>query len=99
MNLDMKIYRKLLEVPCGKVTTYGQLAEAVGIKNGQRVIGRIMNKNPYPGIVPCHRVVLANGKVGGYAFGKDVKINMLAKEGIIVSDDKISDMQDRMHVF
>ncbi|MFB3096148.1 MAG: MGMT family protein, partial [Nitrosopumilaceae archaeon] len=61
MKIDEKVYKKLLQVPTGKVTTYSELAKAVGLKDGQRIIGKIMNKNPYPVIVPCHRVVKANG--------------------------------------
>ena len=82
MNLEQRVYKKLLDVPKGKITTYGELAKAVGIKNGQRVIGNIMNKNPYPGIIPCHRVVKSDKSIGGYAYGQDVKSNMLTKEGI-----------------
>ena len=91
MNLDEKVYKKLLQVPKGKITTYGELAKAVGLQNGQRAIGKIMNKNPYPVIIPCHRVVSSNGTVGGYAFGQDVKTNMLAKEGIKIHNGKILD--------
>jgi methylated-DNA-[protein]-cysteine S-methyltransferase len=89
MNLEEKVYTKLLEVPKGKVTTYAELAKAVGLKNGQRVIGRIMNKNPYPVIVPCHRVILSSGQVGGYAWGENVKIKMLSKEGVKIKNGKI----------
>ena len=91
MNLEHRVYKKLLEVPKGKVTTYSELAKAVGLKNGQRAIGRIMNKNPYPVIVPCHRVILSDGKIGGYAWGENVKTNMLSKEGIKIKNGKILD--------
>jgi len=99
MNLDKKIYKKLLEVPEGKITTYGELAKAVGIKNGQRAVGRMMNKNPYPVIIPCHRVVKSDGKVGGYAYGQQVKINMLSKEGIKIKEDKILDWENTVYRF
>ena len=99
MNLDKKIYKKLLEVPEGKITTYGELAKAVGLKNGQRAVGRIMNKNPYPVIIPCHRVVKSDGKVGGYGYGQDVKINMLTKEGIKIKDDKILNWENTVYRF
>ena len=99
MNLDKKIYKKLLEVPEGKITTYGELAKAVGIKNGQRAVGRIMNKNPYPVIIPCHRVVKSDGKVGGYAYGQQVKINMLCKEGIKIKENKILDWEKTIYRF
>jgi methylated-DNA-[protein]-cysteine S-methyltransferase len=85
------VYEKLLKVPKGKVTTYSELAKAVGLKNGQRAIGRIMSKNPFPVIVPCHRVILSNGKIGGYAWGENVKTNMLSREGIKIKNGKILD--------
>ena len=69
MNLEHHVYKKLMDVPKGHVTTYGALAKSVGLKNGQRIIGKIMNKNPYPVLVPCHRVVMSTGKIGGYAYG------------------------------
>ena len=98
MILSTKVYRKLLQVPKGKVTTYGELAKAVGLKNGQRVIGMIMKKNPFPVIVPCHRVVNSDGKIGGYAYGKRVKSRMLANEGIQIKDGKIIDFdKDRFY--
>jgi methylated-DNA-[protein]-cysteine S-methyltransferase len=93
LKLEDKVYKKLLEVPPGMVTTYGELARAVGLKNGQRVIGRIMNKNPYPVIVPCHRVIKSNGKIGGYAWGEKIKANMLSKEGIKIRNGKITDLE------
>jgi methylated-DNA-[protein]-cysteine S-methyltransferase len=93
LNLEDKVYKKLLEVPPGMVTTYGELARAVGLKNGQRAIGRIMNKNPYPVIIPCHRVINSNGKIGGYAWGEKIKTNMLSKEGIKIKNGKIIDLK------
>lgn len=99
MNIERIVYKKLLQVPKGQITTYGELAKAVGLKNGQRVIGRIMNKNPHPAIVPCHRVVNSNGKIGGYAYGIDVKTNMLTKEGIEIQNGKILDFEKRIFKF
>ena len=99
MSIDKKIYKKLLKVPKGKITTYGELAKAVGLTNGQRAVGKIMNKNPYPGIIPCHRVVKADGKVGGYAYGEEIKINMLEKEGVKIKDGKILDLKEKTHRF
>lgn len=93
MKLEDKVYKKLLEVPSGMVTTYGELAKSVGLKNGQRIIGRIMNKNPYPVIVPCHRVIKSDGKIGGYAWGEKIKINMLSKEGVKIKNGKIIDLE------
>ena len=98
MILSTKVYRKLLQVPKGKVTTYGELAKSVGLKNGQRTIGMIMKKNPFPVIVPCHRVVKSDGKIGGYAYGERVKSRMLTNEGIKIKDRKIIDF-DRVKFY
>ncbi len=99
MNLEQKIYKKLLEVPKGQITTYGELAKAVGLKNGQRIIGKVMNKNPYPVIIPCHRVVMSTGKIGGYAYGEHVKIKLLNDEGIQIKNGKILDLKNRVYRF
>ena len=99
MNLDKKIYKKLLEVPKGKITTYNELARAVGLKNGQRAVGKIMNKNPYPVIIPCHRVVKSDGKIGGYAYGEEIKSDMLTREGIEIKNGKILDLENKIYRF
>ena len=89
----------MLEVPKGQITTYGELAKAVGLKNGQRAVGKIMNKNPFPVIVPCHRVVMSTGKIGGYAYGEEIKTNMLKNEGIRIKDGKILDWEKTVFRF
>jgi len=99
LSLEQKIYKKLLQVPKGQVTTYGELAKAVGLENGQRAIGKIMNKNPYPVIIPCHRVVMSTGKIGGYAYGEKIKSNILTKEGIKIENGKILDWEDKVYRF
>lgn len=99
MNLDKLVYKKLLQVPQGKVTTYKELAKAVGLENGQRVIGQIMNKNQYPVIIPCHRVVKSDGKVGGYAYGEKIKANMLDKEGVKIKNGRIINFEKTLYSF
>ena len=99
MNVQQKIFKKLLEVPKGQITTYGELAKSVGLKNGQRAVGKIMNKNPYPVIIPCHRVVMSTGKIGGYAYGEHVKVKMLNDEGVRIKDGKIVDMENIIYRF
>ena len=94
MKLEEKVYKKLLQVPKGRVTTYAELAKAIGLENGQRAIGRMMNKNPYPVIIPCHRVILSNGNIGGYAWGENVKVNMLSKEGVKIKNGKILNLNE-----
>jgi methylated-DNA-[protein]-cysteine S-methyltransferase len=99
MNLEHKVYKKLLDVPKGKITTYGDLGKAVGLKNGQRIIGKIMNKNPYPALVPCHRVVMSTGKIGGYSYGENVKTKMLSDEGIEIINGSIENFEKRLFRF
>ena len=99
MNLEQHVYKKLMNVPKGHVTTYGDLAKAVGLKNGQRIIGKIMNKNPYPVLIPCHRVVMSTGKIGGYAYGEDVKTKMLSNEGVQIKNGRIENFNKKLFVF
>ena len=99
MSIEIQVYKKLLKVPKGRITTYGELAKAVGLKNGQRLIGQIMKNNPFPVIVPCHRVVNSDGKIGGYAYGIDVKANMLHKEGIATKNGKIINFEKVLYKF
>jgi len=99
LNLEKQVYLKLLKVPKGKVTTYKELAKAVGLENGQRFIGQIMKKNPYPVIIPCHRVINSNGKTGGYFFGDQVKIKMLSKEGFLIKQGKVVNFEKKVYRF
>ena len=99
MNLEQKVYKKLLEVPKGKITTYSELSKAVGIKNGQRFIGNVMKKNPFPSIIPCHRVVKSDGSIGGYAYGEKVKTKMLTEEGVKIKNGKVIDWNKKLYRF
>ena len=93
------VYDILVKIPEGKVTTYGDIAKALGHPNASRAIGNILNKNPNPVIVPCHRVVMSNGTIGGYAFGKGVKKELLKKEGLRFLGDGIPDFAKFRIVF
>ena len=99
MKIEERVYKKLLQVPTGYVITYQELANAVGLQNRQRMIGRIMKNNPFPVIVPCHRVVKSDGNVGGYAFGEKIKKNMLQNEGIEIHGNKIINFEKRKFRF
>ena len=99
MRIKEKIYKKLLQVPSGKITTYGELSRSIGLENGQRIVGQIMKKNPFPVIIPCHRVVKSNGSIGGYALGVNIKQNMLLKEGINVKNNKIENFENLFFKF
>ena len=99
MNTEEKIYKKLLTVPYGKITTYNELSKSIGLENGQRLVGQIMKKNPFPVIIPCHRVIKSNGDIGGYLFGIDIKKNMLRKEGICIIKNKIDSFEEVFFTF
>ncbi|MFW6176449.1 MAG: endonuclease V [Thermoplasmatota archaeon] len=86
-------YDLVEQIPEGKVTTYGDLAEALGDKRAARAVGRMLNKNPRPIEVPCHRVVRSDGSIGGYANGVDKKIELLGKEGLEVDNDNIKNFK------
>jgi len=91
-------YSVLRKVPRGKVTTYGEIAKSIGKPKAARAVGNAMNKNPYSPEVPCHRVVCADGKVGGFASGTKKKIEMLEKEGIEIVEGRV-DLSRYLHAF
>ncbi len=96
-NFNERCYKLLSEVPTGRVTTYKALAEALGTR-AYRAVGNAMNQNPYPrDIVPCHRVVNTDGRLGGYAGKPEEKIRRLAEEGVEVIDDKIIDFKTKLY--
>jgi len=87
-ELSKRIYTALRHVPWGTTTTYGALAKDLGIDSweGARDVGQAMGKNPVPLIIPCHRVLAAGGKPGGFSApgGTETKIRMLELEGVRV---------------
>ena len=85
------VYELLQKIPEGKVTTYGDLAKALGNPSASRIIGRILGQNPNPIHVPCHRVVMSDGKLGGYANGTAKKKGLLEKEGLSITKGIVSD--------
>jgi methylated-DNA-[protein]-cysteine S-methyltransferase len=91
---DTDVYDLLLKIPAGKVSTYGDLAKALGNPLASRQVGRILGRNPNPIKVPCHRVVMSDGKVGGYFYGSDRKKELLEKEGISFTDECVNNFME-----
>ena len=91
-SLRERCYRLVSKIPRGKVTTYKEIAEALGIR-GYRVVGMLLSKNPKPIEIPCHRVVKSNGEVGGYIMGVEKKVELLRSEGIPVENGRIVDFE------
>ena len=77
------VWQATQEIPCGQTRSYGWLAARVGRPRAARAVGQAMAANPWPIIVPCHRVVSSNGRLGGYGGGLDVKERLLLLEGAI----------------
>jgi methylated-DNA-[protein]-cysteine S-methyltransferase len=92
LKLDLsatpEFHRRVLEqlnrVEYGHTTTYGALASQVGAPRAARAVGTVMNRNPIPIILPCHRVVGANGSLTGYGGGLDRKEWLLRLEGALL---------------
>ena len=74
------VWRALLDIPMGEVRTYGELAAALGRPGAARAVGAANGQNPVAILVPCHRVVAAGGRLGGYSGGLEVKRWLLAHE-------------------
>jgi methylated-DNA-[protein]-cysteine S-methyltransferase len=77
-----QVYERTRRVPPGQTITYGELARSLGAPGAARSVGQALGRNPFPIIVPCHRVVAANGRPGGFSAtgGVDTKLRMLAIE-------------------
>jgi methylated-DNA-[protein]-cysteine S-methyltransferase len=88
------VYDLLQKIPEGNVTTYGDLARALGNPSASRIIGRILGQNPNPILVPCHRVVMSDGKLGGYRYGSNKKKELLEKEGLSFTNEVVSDFKN-----
>lgn len=83
-GFQREVLRHLARVPFGCTTTYKALASQAGNPKAVRAVGAACARNPLPLLVPCHRVLRADGSLGGYRGGVDVKRYLLAKEGIDV---------------
>ena len=70
------------KIPRGKVISYKGLTNLAGLKNAARAVGNVMAKNPFPLIIPCHRVVNADRKIGEFQSGRSLKKKLLMSEGI-----------------
>ena len=80
-DFNRRVLRELARVPYGEVVTYGELAARAARPRAARAVGTVMNRNPLPIVLPCHRVVGANGKLVGYAGGLERKEALLRLEG------------------
>jgi methylated-DNA-[protein]-cysteine S-methyltransferase len=93
-EFESLVYEKVSQIPKGQISTYKQVAFAIGKPNASRAVGQALAKNPYSPQVPCHRVISTSGLVKGF-FGSteservNKKISLLQAEGIPISNDGI----------
>ena len=90
------VYEFVKRVPAGRVVTYGDVARAIGSPRASRQVGWALHCNPQQGVIPCHRVVFADGSLApGFAFGgREVQKAMLESEGVVFTADGKVDMAD-----
>ena len=95
-TFNASIYRTLRAVPRGTTVTYGDLAKRVGQPGAARAVGMAMGRNPWPVIVPCHRVLARGRKMGGFSApgGTATKERLLALEGVVVGDPLLPGLLD-----
>ena len=77
---QVKVWKALLEIPYGETRSYGEIARRIGRPQAARAVGMANHSNPIPIIVPCHRVIAADGSLGGYAGGLPMKARLLRLE-------------------
>lgn len=77
---QLAVWTDLLQIPSGKVTTYLNIAQRIGNPKAARPVGQAVGSNPVMCLIPCHRVICSNGKLGGFRWGVERKIKFLNKE-------------------
>ncbi len=75
-----KVWNELRKIPYGQTITYKELAQRIGTPSGYRAVANACGANPYPILLPCHRVIASGGKSGGYTGGLDIKLALLELE-------------------
>jgi O-6-methylguanine DNA methyltransferase len=83
-EFQKSVWRQLQKISAGRTRSYGEIAQAIGKPKAVRAVGGACGANPIPVLVPCHRVLAANKKIGGFSGGLDWKRSLLNREGVIV---------------
>ena len=95
-SFSEQVLEAAAKIPKGKVTTYSEIARALGKPRASRAVGNALNKNKHPDRTPCYRLVRSDGSVGGYARGAPEKIRLLKRDGIKIRNGKI-DLKKHFH--
>lgn len=88
-EFQKKVWDALLKIPYGEAISYKELAVMVGNEKACRAVGGANGKNPIAIVIPCHRVIAADGTIGGYASGTKMKAKLLNIEGITIHKTRI----------
>lgn len=75
------VWQALLKIPYGKTSSYKEIAKAIGRPKATQAVGTAIGKNPFLIIIPCHRVIKADGFLGGFAYDREIKRKLLKIEG------------------
>jgi len=94
MNLFDYTYNLVRQIPDGKISSYGEVAKALGDIIASRAVGRMMNQNPDADTMPCFKIVHSDGRIGGFGLGIDDKIRRLKEDNVLVNDGKIVDFEN-----
>ena len=83
-KFQIKVWSYLRSIKKGEIRTYSEVSKAIGRPRAVRAVANAIAKNPYPVLIPCHRVIRSNGSLGGYSGkgGLKMKLRLLKKEGI-----------------
>jgi methylated-DNA-[protein]-cysteine S-methyltransferase len=79
-EFEASVLREVAGIPRGETASYGEIAERAGYPRAARAVGNVMRSNPFPIIIPCHRVIKEDGSLGGYGGKEDLKSRLLAFE-------------------
>jgi methylated-DNA-[protein]-cysteine S-methyltransferase len=88
-TFDRAVYRETRAIPAGETANYGAIAERIGDPGQARAVGQALGRNPWPIVVPCHRVTGADGKMGGFSApgGRATKLKLLEIEGALAAEN------------
>lgn len=78
---QQRVWKELCRIPYGQTVAYGEIARRIGSPGGARAVGQANHRNPIPVVIPCHRVIAAHGRLGGYGGGLLLKTTLLKLEG------------------
>jgi O-6-methylguanine DNA methyltransferase len=84
-EFQLSVWKSLLKIKPGRTQSYGEIAKAIRKPKAVRAVGGACGANPIPLLVPCHRVLAANGKIGGFSGGSGWKEKLLTREGVNVA--------------